>query len=249
MAGLKWWQIQDINKSKVMMMIHKEKHNTDRIGWLRAAVLGANDGVVSVASVVVGVAAAKGTTQATILLAGVAALIAGATSMAAGEFVSVQSQADTEQADLALEKLELKNYPKEELQELTDIYVKRGLDESLARQVAEQLTTRNALDAHARDELGITEALRARPLQAALASAASFTGGAIIPVIASLLLPNAFVVIGVAVATLLALLLLGGLAAYAGGASIVKGALRVTLWGALAMVLTAIVGSLFGVSA
>jgi vacuolar iron transporter family protein len=231
-----------------MLRTHREDHRADRIGWLRAAVLGANDGVVSVASVVVGVAAAGGMTRQTILLAGVAALVAGATSMAAGEYVSVQSQADTEAADLARERQELKDNPKGELQELRDIYVKRGLDETLATQVAEQLMTRNALETHARDELGITETLRARPLQAAFASAATFTGGAVIPVLVAVLAPSSYVVVGVASATVIALLLLGALAAYTGGASIVKGALRVTLWGVVAMVLTALVGRLFGVA-
>ncbi len=231
-----------------MIGIHQERHRSEHIGWLRAAVLGANDGVVSVASVVVGVAAAGGVVRGTILLAGMAALVAGATSMAAGEYVSVQSQADTEEADLARERQELKDDPGGELQELTNIYMARGLDEPLARQVAEQLTARNALDAHARDELGITETLRARPLQAALASAAAFVGGAIIPVLVAVLAPGAYVVVGVAVATIVTLLLLGGLAAYTGGAAIVKGALRVTLWGVLAMGLTAVVGRLFGVT-
>jgi vacuolar iron transporter family protein len=228
---------------------HREHHRTDRIGWLRAAVLGANDGVVSVASVVVGVAAASGTTGATILLAGVASLIAGAMSMAAGEYVSVQSQADTEKADLDLEKSELAKHPHHELEELTDIYVQRGLDQVLARQVAEQLTAHDALGTHARDELGITESLRARPIQAALASAAAFTVGGIIPVMVAFLIPSSKAIYGVGAATIVALLLLGSLAAYAGGASIIKGAIRVTIWGVVAMALTAAIGSLFGVSA
>lgn len=231
-----------------MLRGHREYHQSERIGWLRAAVLGANDGVVSVASVVVAVASASGTTQATILLAGVAALVAGATSMAAGEYVSVQSQADTEGADLAKEKRELADNPEGELQELAEIYQSRGLEPALALQVAQQLTAKNALEAHSRDELGITETLRARPLQAALASAAAFTVGAIIPVLAAVLLPHSFVSLGVTIATLITLLILGGLAAYAGGAPVVKGALRVTLWGALAMALSALVGRLFGVS-
>ena len=232
-----------------MLRAHRENHQSDRIGWLRAAVLGANDGVVSVASVVVAVASASGTPQATILLAGVAALVAGATSMAAGEYVSVQSQADTEGADLAKEKQELADNPEDELQELAEIYQKRGLEPALALQVAHQLTAKNALEAHSRDELGITETLRARPLQAALASAAAFIAGAVIPVMVAVLIPHSIVGIGVTIATLITLLILGGLAAYAGGASIVKGALRVTLWGALAMALSAVVGRLFGVSA
>lgn len=228
---------------------HPEKHNTERIGWLRAAVLGANDGVVSVSSIVVGVAAASGTTAGTILLAGVAALVAGATSMAAGEYVSVQSQADSEQANLALEAKELREHPEIELQELADIYIGRGLEPELARQVAEQLTKADALGTHAREELGITEQLRARPFQAAWASALAFVAGGIIPVIAAVLIPHEVVGVGVTVVTLLALLALGALAAYAGGASVWKGALRVTLWGAAAMALSALVGSLFGVQA
>lgn len=230
-----------------MIKTHSERHRTDRIGWLRASVLGANDGVVSVASVVIGVAAAK-VAQESILVAGLAALVAGATSMAAGEYVSVQSQADTEKADLELEQQELRDNPQGELAELANIYVKRGLDENLAKQVAQQLMKRNALEAHARDELGITETLRARPLQAALASATSFAVGAIIPLVATLFLPSTFIIVGVGVATIVALLLLGGLAAYTGGASILRGALRVTVWGIVAMLLTAVVGSLFGVS-
>lgn len=232
-----------------MVRAHRELHQSERIGWLRAVVLGANDGVVSVASVVVGVASASGVPQSTILLAGVAALVAGATSMAAGEYVSVQSQADTEKADIAKETQELKNNPEGELQELANIYVGRGLEPALALQVAQQLMAKDALGVHARDELGITETLRARPLQAALASAAAFTAGAIIPVISAVLLPHNFINIGVTVATLITLLILGGLAAYAGGANVVKGALRVTLWGALAMALSAIVGKFFGVAA
>ena len=228
---------------------HPEKHNTERIGWLRAAVLGANDGVVSVSSIVVGVAAASGVAPSTILLAGVAALVAGATSMAAGEYVSVQSQADTEHANLALEARELREQPELELQELADIYVARGVDPVLARQVAEQLTAADALGTHAREELGITEELRARPFQAALASALAFVTGGIIPVIAAVLLPHHLVSVGVTVVTLLALLVLGALAAYAGGANLWKGALRVTLWGAAAMALSALVGSLFGIKA
>lgn len=230
-----------------MRTIHLETHRTDRIGWLRAAVLGANDGAVSVASVVVGVAAASGTTPANILLAGVAATVAGAMSMAAGEYVSVQSQVDTEEADLAIEKQELGENPEGELEELTAIYVSRGLDEHLARRVAEQLTTHDALTTHARDELGITETLHARPVQAALSSASAFVVGAFIPLLAALTIPSSYAILGVGAATLVALMLLGGLAGFAGGASIIKGALRVTLWGAVAMALTAVVGSFFGV--
>ncbi|MCA9838644.1 MAG: VIT1/CCC1 transporter family protein [Trueperaceae bacterium] len=231
------------------MTSHNEHHKSSRVGWLRAAVLGANDGVVSVSSVVVGVAAASGSSQATILLAGVAALIAGAMSMAAGEYVSVQSQADTEKADLELEKSELEKHPEKELEELTSIYIERGLDENLARQVAAQLTAKDALGSHMRDELGITEALKAKPIQAAFASAAAFIVGGIIPVIIAFFSSASIVTYSVGATTVIALLLLGGLAAYAGGASIIKGALRVTIWGVAAMLLTAAIGSLFGVSA
>lgn len=230
-----------------MTDLHKEQHNTGRVNWLRAAVLGANDGVVSVSSVVVGVAAARGVTASTILLAGVAALVAGATSMAAGEYVSVQSQADTENADLAKEARELHDQPERELQELADIYVSRGVEPALALQVAQQLTAADALGAHAREELGITEQLRAQPFQAALASAAAFVAGGIIPVLGAVFLPQSIVSLGVTVITLLTLTVLGALAAHAGGASRVKGAVRVTVWGAMAMALSALIGSLFGV--
>lgn len=226
--------------------LHTERHRTDRIGWLRAAVLGANDGAVSVASVVVGVAAAPSATPSTVLLAGTAALVAGALSMAAGEYVSVQSQADTEAADLALERAELEDDPEGETDELSAIYRARGLDADLARQVAEQLMAHDALGAHARDELGITEVLRARPLQAALASAAAFAVGAALPLLTALVVPAAWVLVAVAVATLATLLVLGALAAYVGGASLGRGALRVAGWGALAMAVTALVGSLVG---
>lgn len=228
---------------------HREQHRTDRIGWLRAAVLGANDGVVSVSSVVVGVASAAGTSAGAVLLAGVAATVAGAMSMAAGEYVSVQSQLDTEEADIALEKLELQRHPQHELEELAGIYEKRGLTPELAAQVAQQLTDHNALNAHIRDELGITDTLRAKPLQAAFSSALAFSVGAIIPLLIAIFLPRAWAVWGVGAATVLALLILGGVAAYVGGASVVKGALRVTVWGVAAMVLTALVGRLFGVEA
>lgn len=228
------------------MTVHKEQHNTARVGWLRAAVLGANDGVVSVSSVVVGVAAASGVTAGTILLAGVAALVAGATSMAAGEYVSVQSQADTEKADLAKERRELQEQPEAELRELAEIYEARGLQPELALQVAQQLMAADALGTHAREELGITEQLKAQPFQAALASAASFLAGGIIPVLAALVIPHQHVSLGVTVVTLLALMGLGALAAWAGGASIWRGALRVTVWGAAAMALSALIGSLFG---
>ena len=228
-----------------MTLPHSEQHRTGRIGWLRAAVLGANDGVVSVASLVVGVAA-SGAPQSGILVAGVAGLVAGAMSMAAGEYVSVQSQADTEGADLARERRELADDPEGELDELAGIYRERGLDDDLARRVAEQLTARDALGAHARDELGITDALRARPVQAALASAAAFAVGAVLPVAAALVAPASAVSVAVAAVTLAALAVLGGVAGYVGGASVVRGAVRVTFWGALAMAITAGVGALFG---
>jgi VIT1/CCC1 family predicted Fe2+/Mn2+ transporter len=231
-----------------MRSVHIERHRADRIGWLRAAVLGANDGLVSVASLVVGVAAG-GADPATVLLAGMAGLAAGAMSMAAGEYVSVKSQADTEHADLERERRELLEDPAHELDELTEIYVSRGLDEPLARQVAERFTAVDALGAHARDELGITETLRARPAQAALASALAFALGALLPVLAAVLAPVAQVGIVIVVVTLAALLLLGATAAWAGGAAPLRGALRVTFWGAIAMALTAGVGRLFDIVA
>ncbi len=228
-----------------MVPRHREFHRSDRIGWLRAAVLGANDGTISVASLVVGVAA-SGASKDTLLLTGVAGLVAGAMSMAAGEYVSVQSQADTEAADMAKERGELEREPERELAELTAIYVERGLDEPLARQVAVQLTAGDALAAHARDELGITETLRARPLQAALASAAAFCAGAVIPILSALAAPASRVAEVSSATALAALLLFGGMAGHAGGASIARGALRVAFWGAFAMGLTAVVGRLFG---
>jgi len=228
-----------------MPRIEGESHRAGRIGWLRAAVLGANDGTISVAGLVVGVAAA-GASHSSILLTGVAGLIAGAVAMAAGEYVSVQSQADTEEADIKTEKHGLESEPERELAELTSIYVSRGLDQPLARIVAEKLMSRDALGAHARDELGITETRRARPIQAAFASAISFVAGAIIPIAAALLAPSAHVAEVSSATALLALVILGGIAAYAGGASIAKGAMRVAFWGALAMVLTAGIGRLFG---
>ena len=224
---------------------HLERHRTGRIGWLRAAVLGANDGIVSTSSLVLGVAAAKAS-HANVLVAGVAGLVAGAMSMAAGEYVSVHSQADTEQAEIERERAELKDDPKGERQELAAIYTSRGLDASLARQVADQLTAHDALGAHARDELGITEALRARPVQAALASAASFAAGAILPLAVTALSPPQALIPVVAGTSLAFLALLGGVAARAGGASVLKGAIRVTFWSALAMAATAAVGKLFG---
>ena len=227
---------------------HHEQHRSHRAGWLRAAVLGANDGIVSVAGVVVGIAAA-GATQEAVLVAGVAATVAGAMSMAAGEYVSVQSQADTEAADLAVERRELREAPDAELDELAGIYARRGLEPALARQVAEQLTRHDALGAHARDELGITEALRARPLQASLSSAAAFCAGAALPVLAALLSPPARLQAVVAAATLAGLLLSGAVAARLGGAPVMRGALRVGFWGVLAMGAAALVGQLFDVRA
>ena len=226
---------------------HRELHRTDRVGWLRAAVLGANDGIVSVAGLVVGVAA-SGATPSTILLTGVAGLVAGAMSMAAGEYVSVQSQADAEAAALALEKSELRDMPDSELAELTQIYVGRGLEPALARQVAKQLTAHDALTAHMRDELGITEELRARPVQAALASAAAFTVGALLPIATTVLAPAGKVAMVTTAATLIGLLLSGGLAARVGGAPVLRGAWRVGFWGAMAMGAAALVGRLFHVS-
>ena len=224
---------------------HRERHNSHRVGWLRAVVLGANDGTISVSSLVVGIAAA-GANRQTLLLSGLAAIVAGAMSMAAGEYVSVQSQADTEAADLARERQELSLDPGGELAELTEIYRQRGLEPALARQVAEQLTLHDALGAHARDELGLSEILRARPIQAALASAASFTAGALLPLLTILLSPPAQISPITTVVALLALAALGGLAAWGGGASIRTGSLRMLVWGALAMGLTALVGKLFG---
>lgn len=225
---------------------HSESHRAGRVGWLRAAVLGANDGIVSVSGLVVGVAA-SGASHEAVLASGVAAIVAGATSMAAGEYVSVQSQADAEHADLAIERRELASRPQYELDELTHIYVQRGLQPVLARQVAEQLTAHDALAAHARDELGITETLRARPVQAAMASAAAFVSGGLLP-LASVLLAPAGVVQPVTIATTIcALLVSGALAARAGGAPMLRGALRVGFWGALAMVASSAVGSLFDV--
>jgi VIT1/CCC1 family predicted Fe2+/Mn2+ transporter len=224
---------------------HTEHHRTARIGWLRAAVLGANDGILSTASLVVGVAAA-GSSQGAILITGIAGLVAGAMSMAAGEYVSVHSQADTEKADISRERDELAEDPEAELRELTAIYVGRGLEYSLAKQVAERLTANDALGAHARDELGISEALAANPIQAALASAASFAVGAALPLAMTLLSPAHLVIGWVSGASLAFLALLGALAARVGGADVLTGAWRVTFWGALAMAVTAGVGRLFG---
>jgi VIT1/CCC1 family predicted Fe2+/Mn2+ transporter len=226
---------------------HSEVHIVHRIGWLRAAVLGANDGIVSTSSLVVGVAAA-GSGSAEILVAGFAGLVAGAMSMAAGEYVSVSSQTDAENADLARERRELVTTPEAELEELTQIYVRRGLDQELATQVAAQLTARDALAAHARDELGISDTVAARPVQAALVSALTFAAGAVVPVLVAMATPADKTSIIVAASTIVALAILGALGARAGGAGVVRGAIRVTFWGALAMGVTAAVGTLFGVS-
>ncbi len=224
---------------------HKERHRIGHIGWLRAAVLGANDGIVSTASLILGVAAANAT-HGGIMVAGIAGLVAGAMSMAAGEYVSVCSQADSEKAALDLERRELETDRTGEHRELTAIYISRGLDPALARQVAEQLMAHDALGAHARDELGITETLSARPVQAALASAASFAVGAAMPLLAAALMPGPGLIPLVSGTSLVFLAVLGGLAARVGGASAMLGAVRVTFWGALAMALTAAVGILFG---
>jgi vacuolar iron transporter family protein len=226
-------------------MKDRESHKGERIGWLRAAVLGANDGIVSTASLVVGVAAAEATRHE-VLVAGVAGMVAGALSMAAGEYVSVSSQADTERADLTLEKSELATQPQAEEDELTGIYVARGLEPGLARTVARQLMSKDALGAHARDELGLTETLAARPLQAALASAGTFAVGAGVPVATIALAPLATLVPIVSVVSLLCLVALGAIAARVGGARAAVGAARVAFWGALAMAATAAVGKLFG---
>ena len=228
-----------------MPLGNKERHRTERIGWLRAAVLGANDGILSTASLVLGVAAAHAT-HSNVLVAGVAGLVAGAMSMAAGEYVSVHSQADTEQAELDLERAELEADDKGEHKELAAIYVARGLDPSLAKQVAQQLMAHDALGAHARDELGISKTLSARPIQAALASAGSFAVGAAMPLLVTAVAPKAGLIPLVSGTSLVFLALVGGLAARAGGAGVSMGAVRVTFWGALAMALTAGVGALFG---
>lgn len=224
---------------------HIELHRTDRIGWLRAAVLGANDGIVSTASLVVGVAAANAS-HGNILVTGVAGLVAGAMSMAAGEYVSVHSQSDTEKADLAREQAELALDPAAEQRELTAIYIARGLDPNLASQVATQLMAHNPIGAHARDELGVSEALSARPVQAALASAASFAVGALLPLAVTALAPRSSLIFWVSGTSLVFLALLGAISARIGGARILIAAWRVTFWGALAMGLTAGAGSLFG---
>jgi vacuolar iron transporter family protein len=228
-----------------MQAVKNERHRTGRIGWLRAAVLGANDGIVSTSSLVLGVAAAHAT-HSNVLVAGVAGLVAGSMSMAAGEYVSVHSQADTEDAELNLERAELKANDQGEREELTAIYVARGLEPSLAKQVAEQLMAHDALGAHARDELGISDTFRARPIQAAFASAGSFAVGAAMPLLVTIIAPTTSLLPLVSGTSLLFLALLGGFAARAGGAGVMIGAIRVTFWGALAMALTAGVGWLFG---
>jgi len=222
-----------------------ERHRTQHIGWLRPAVLGANDGIISTASLMLGVAAAQGT-HGSVMIAGVAGLVAGAMSMAAGEYVSVYSQADTEQADLERERAELRTDNTGEHKELTAIYVDRGLDPALAKQVAEQLMAHDALGAHARDELGLSEAGKARPVQAAFASAGSFAIGAALPLVVAALVPAASLMVLVTAASLIFLALLGALAARTGGAAVTRSAIRVTFWGALAMAITMGVGLLFG---
>ena len=227
------------------LRLHRERHLVGRIGWLRAAVLGANDGILSTASLIVGVASAAAT-QTNVLIAAVAALVAGAMSMAVGEYVSVSSQSDTERADLARERKELNENAEFEMDELTQIYVKRGVDQALARQVAQQLMAKDALGAHARDELGISESTTARPVQAALTSAASFSVGAAMPLLLVLLSPARALVVIVSAASLAFLALLGALGARAGGANILRATTRVTFWGAMAMALTAAIGKLVG---
>ena len=224
---------------------HREHHLVERIGWLRAAVLGANDGIVSTASLILGVAAASAA-KGDILLAGTAGLVAGAMSMAAGEYVSVSSQSDTEHADLARERRELRADPEAEHEELANIYVKRGLDHALARQVARELMAKDALAAHAHDELGISRISTARPIQAALTSAATFSTGAAMPLLAVLLSPPQLLIWVVSLTSLVFLAVLGGLGARAGGANYAKAIFRVTLWGALAMAVTAGIGLLIG---
>jgi VIT1/CCC1 family predicted Fe2+/Mn2+ transporter len=226
---------------------HEENHRIHRSGGLRAAVLGANDGIVSVASIIVGVSAA-GTNTSGIMIAGTAGLVAGACAMAAGEYVSVKSQEDTERADLAMEAEALQKYPEEELHELAAIYQKRGLDPQLALQVAQQMTAHNALQAHARDEIGITDELSANPIQAAFWSALAFVIGGIIPVISVAFIPNQQLLYAVPAIVVALLALLGGTASLIGGASPLRGALRVCFWGVLAMALTALVGNLFNVA-
>jgi VIT1/CCC1 family predicted Fe2+/Mn2+ transporter len=228
-----------------MLEIHRTRHRTEGTGWLRAAVLGANDGILSTSSLIVGVAASSAGRGA-VLTAGIAGLVAGALSMAAGEYVSVSSQRDTERADLKRERHELATDAEGELVELTGIYVQRGLDRALARKVAEQLSAHDALAAHARDELGISSFTAARPVQAALASAASFATGALLPLLVAWIVPEQRIEAAVSPASLVFLAFLGAVAARSGGASMAKGAIRITFWGALAMAVTAGVGALFG---
>lgn len=228
-----------------MSRLHSENHLVERIGWLRAAVLGANDGIISTASLIVGVAAAA-TSSAEILIAGVAGMVAGAMSMAAGEYVSVSSQSDTEYAELARERKELASDPESEFEELANIYVKRGIDLSLARQVAGQLMAKDALGAHVRDELGITEEAAARPVQAALTSALTFSVGAALPILTTIFTPRHLLVVAVSAASLVFLAFLGAVGAKVGGAAVVKPTIRVAFWGASAMALTAGVGALVG---
>jgi VIT1/CCC1 family predicted Fe2+/Mn2+ transporter len=228
-----------------MTRIHNETHLVGRIGWLRAAVLGANDGIISTASLILGVASAAAS-QTNVLLAGIAGLVAGAMSMAAGEYVSVSSQSDTENADLARERLELANDPEFEKRELANIYISRGVEHGIARQVAEQLMARDAVGAHARDELGISEITTARPVQAALTSAATFSVGAAAPLALALVSPSSWIIPAVSVGSLVFLAMLGTIGAKAGGAHIVKPTIRVTFWGALAMGVTAGIGAIFG---
>jgi VIT1/CCC1 family predicted Fe2+/Mn2+ transporter len=228
-----------------MFKRHRELHKLDNVGWLRAAVLGANDGIVSTSSLTLGVAASHATHQS-ILVAGVAGLVAGAMSMATGEYISVQSQADTEQAALEKERTELRENPKGEHHELADIYVRRGLDPSLAKQVATDLMAHDPLAAHAQDELGITDAMRAKPLQAACASALSFSVGAAMPLLVVVLAPHVNLISVIVIASLFFLALLGGLAAKAGGASVRKGVIRVVFWSALSMAVAVGIGAIFG---
>jgi len=240
--------LPDGARGDVMSRLHNENHLISRVGWLRAAVLGANDGIVSTASLIVGVAAADAAAS-NVLVAGVAGLVAGAMSMAAGEYVSVSSQSDTEQADLAREKGELSTQPDSERQELAEIYVKRGLEPTLAFQVADQLMAKDALGAHARDELGISEVTTARPIQAALSSAAAFSVGAAMPLAMALVSPAAWLAATVSVASLLFLAVLGAIGAKVGGANVLRATVRVTFWGALAMALTAGIGAVVGTAA
>jgi vacuolar iron transporter family protein len=239
------WPPQLMAKRGKTSYKHKERHKTERIGWLRAAVLGANDGIVSTSSLLIGVATA-GSSHNSLIIAGTAGLVAGAMSMAAGEYVSVYSQADTEKADLAKETRELEADPEGEMMELAGIYVGRGLEPRLARQVAEQMMLKDALGAHARDELGITETMSAQPLQAAIFSAASFSVGAALPLLVAFLLFGPLLIPALSLSSLVFLGILGGVAARAGGANVWAGSLRVLFWGAVAMGATAIVGKLFG---